>query len=75
MRPTHGTGNGRGGVAQVGVPCGQVNDIAQAFADPQLHHRDMFLTVDHPSSGELLLPEGWLARSLACLFCSPLIIY
>jgi len=27
---------------EVGVPCGQINDIAQAFADPQLQDRNMF---------------------------------
>ncbi|ELR23538.1 oxidoreductase, short chain dehydrogenase/reductase superfamily protein [Acanthamoeba castellanii str. Neff] len=40
-----------GALKEVGVPCGQVNDIAQAFSDPQLHHRNMFLHLDHPASG------------------------
>lgn len=38
-------------LVQVGVPCGQVNDIAQAFADPQLHHRQMFMRADHAALG------------------------
>jgi CoA:oxalate CoA-transferase len=33
----------------VGMPCGPVNNIAQAAEDPQLLHRDMF--VDLPCSG------------------------
>ncbi len=33
----------------VGIPCGPVNNIAQAAKDPQLLHRDMF--VDLPCSG------------------------
>lgn len=32
------------------VPCGPVNRIDQAFADPQVKHRGMRVTVDYPGS-------------------------
>ncbi|MBS0581141.1 MAG: CoA transferase [Proteobacteria bacterium] len=34
-----------------GVPCGPINDIAQAFAEPQVRHRQMQLTLPHPLTG------------------------
>lgn len=37
------------------VPCGPVNDMAHLFADPQVAHRGMVTTVDHPTLGELRL--------------------
>jgi crotonobetainyl-CoA:carnitine CoA-transferase CaiB-like acyl-CoA transferase len=37
----------------VGVPAGPVNNIAEAFADPQVEHLGMTRTVDHPSLGPL----------------------
>jgi crotonobetainyl-CoA:carnitine CoA-transferase CaiB-like acyl-CoA transferase len=33
------------------VPAGPVNSIEEAVEDPQLTHRDMFQTIDHPSGG------------------------
>lgn len=33
-----------------GVPCGPVNTLAQAFADPQIRHRDMKVSVPYPGS-------------------------
>ncbi len=33
------------------VPCGPVNDVAAAFAQPQAQLREMELTVDHPRLG------------------------
>ncbi len=38
-------------LARAGVPCGPVNDIAQAFAEPQAAHRGARLDMDHPLSG------------------------
>ncbi len=38
---------------QAGVPCGPINSIAQVFNDPQLLHRGMRLTVEHPTAGEV----------------------
>jgi crotonobetainyl-CoA:carnitine CoA-transferase CaiB-like acyl-CoA transferase len=37
---------------RVGVPCGPVNDIAEAFADPQVRHLEMAVPVLHPTAGE-----------------------
>jgi crotonobetainyl-CoA:carnitine CoA-transferase CaiB-like acyl-CoA transferase len=38
------------------VPAGQVRDLAQAFADPQVLARDMVVSVDHPTAGTIRLP-------------------
>lgn len=35
------------------VPCGPIYDLAQVFADPQVAHRDLRPTVQHPTVGEL----------------------
>jgi crotonobetainyl-CoA:carnitine CoA-transferase CaiB-like acyl-CoA transferase len=32
-----------------GVPCGPINNIAQALEDPQIRHQEMVLTVDQPT--------------------------
>ena len=32
-----------------GVPCGPINNIAQALEDPQIRHQKMVLTVDQPT--------------------------
>jgi crotonobetainyl-CoA:carnitine CoA-transferase CaiB-like acyl-CoA transferase len=34
-----------------GVPCGPINNIAQAFAHPQVQHRAMKVTLPHPQAG------------------------
>jgi CoA:oxalate CoA-transferase len=36
---------------KAGIPCGPVNDIEQAAADPQINARDMFVEVKHPRAG------------------------
>ncbi len=36
-----------------GVPCGPINDVAQALADPQIRARNMVVAVDDPDVGEL----------------------
>lgn len=36
-----------------GFPCGPVNSIDEVFSDPQLLHRDMLVTMDHPKIGEI----------------------
>jgi crotonobetainyl-CoA:carnitine CoA-transferase CaiB-like acyl-CoA transferase len=38
-----------------GVPCGPVNTVDQAFADPQVRHLGIARTVAHPELGELTL--------------------
>ena len=36
-----------------GVPCGPVNDMGQVFADPQVRHRGLRLTLPHAAAGEV----------------------
>ncbi len=36
-----------------GVPSGPINDFAQVFADPQVVHRQMQMTLPHPTAGEV----------------------
>ena len=35
-------------LAEAGVPCGPINDIAQVFADEQVRHRGMLRHLAHP---------------------------
>ena len=37
------------------VPCGAINDLAEVFADEQVQHRGMTVSVDHPLSGSVRL--------------------
>lgn len=37
------------------VPCGPINDISQVFADPQVQHRGLQISMKHPITGELPL--------------------
>ena len=39
----------------VGVPCGPIYDIGQAFADPQVRHLRMTRMAKHPTLGEINL--------------------
>jgi len=39
----------------VGVPCGRINSVAEAFADEQTEARQMIETVVHPTIGDLRL--------------------
>ena len=43
-------------LATADVPSGPLNDLAQAFADPQVAARDMVATVTHPTAGPIRLP-------------------
>lgn len=36
-----------------GIPCGRINSVAQALADPQTAAREMVRTVQHPSAGDI----------------------
>jgi crotonobetainyl-CoA:carnitine CoA-transferase CaiB-like acyl-CoA transferase len=38
------------GLAKLGVPCSPVNTVDQVFADPQVQHRGMQITMPHPLS-------------------------
>jgi len=40
------------GLSRLGVPTGPVNDVAQVFADPQVQHRQMKISMPHPLSGK-----------------------
>ena len=41
------------GLGAVGVPCGPVNSIAEAFDHPQVRHRGLVTEVRHPVHGVL----------------------
>jgi crotonobetainyl-CoA:carnitine CoA-transferase CaiB-like acyl-CoA transferase len=43
------------GLAKAGVPCSPVNTVDQVFADPQVKHREMRISMPHPlaSSGRV----------------------
>ena len=36
-----------------GIPCGPINNIDQVFADPQVRHRGMQLSLQHPTAGQV----------------------
>lgn len=40
-----------------GVVCAQVNSVAEVFTDPQVQHRDLVQSRDHPELGEYYAPE------------------
>jgi formyl-CoA transferase len=42
-----------GKLKAVGVPCGRINSVRQAFDDPQTSARRMIETVEHPQAGAL----------------------
>lgn len=37
------------------VPCGPINDIEQVFSDPQVRHRGLQISMEHPLAGDLPL--------------------
>jgi crotonobetainyl-CoA:carnitine CoA-transferase CaiB-like acyl-CoA transferase len=43
------------GLEAAGVPCGAINSIAQAFADPQIQARGMRVDLPHPTAGSVPL--------------------
>ncbi len=43
-------------LAETGVPVGKVHNIEEVFENVQAKARDMFVTVDHPTLGEITLP-------------------
>jgi crotonobetainyl-CoA:carnitine CoA-transferase CaiB-like acyl-CoA transferase len=40
-----------GHFAARGIPCGPINTYAEAFANPQVHAREMVVETDHPTLG------------------------
>jgi crotonobetainyl-CoA:carnitine CoA-transferase CaiB-like acyl-CoA transferase len=43
------------GLAECNVPCGPINSVAEAFAQPQVAARDMVVSVPHPDNPNLEL--------------------
>jgi crotonobetainyl-CoA:carnitine CoA-transferase CaiB-like acyl-CoA transferase len=39
--------------ARAGVPCGPINSVPEAFADPQVKHRNMLIDIPHPVAGSV----------------------
>jgi crotonobetainyl-CoA:carnitine CoA-transferase CaiB-like acyl-CoA transferase len=39
--------------ARAGVPCGPINSVPEAFADPQVKHRGMLIDIPHPVAGSV----------------------
>lgn len=48
---TRPTSHWLGVLEAAGVPCGPINDVAQALADPQIRHRNMVVSADDPIAG------------------------
>lgn len=40
-------------LSEGGIPCGRVNNLQEVITDPQLLHREMIQTLDHPVSGKI----------------------
>jgi succinate---hydroxymethylglutarate CoA-transferase len=47
--------NWLGKLKSAGVPCGRINSVAEALADPQTQAREMIEAVKHPAVGDLKL--------------------
>jgi crotonobetainyl-CoA:carnitine CoA-transferase CaiB-like acyl-CoA transferase len=47
-----------------GIPCGPINNYAEAFADPQIRAREMIAAVDHPTLGRLHTPGSPIKMSV-----------
>jgi formyl-CoA transferase len=46
-----------------GIPCGPINDYAEAFANPQIQARGMVVEIDHPTLGHVRTPGSPLKMS------------
>jgi formyl-CoA transferase len=46
-----------------GIPCGPINDYAEAFADPQTLARGMVVDMSHPTLGNLRVPGSPIKMS------------
>ena len=55
------------------IPASPINDIPAVFADPQVQHRGMAQTIQHPQAGELTLlgPVPKLSRTPAAIRTPP----
>ncbi|WP_366655451.1 CaiB/BaiF CoA-transferase family protein [Fodinicurvata sp. EGI_FJ10296] len=50
LMKTRSSGDWTDALVAAGVPCGPVNSVSGAFADPQARHRGMKMRMDHPTS-------------------------
>lgn len=50
-----------------GIPCGPINDYAEALSDPQVAARQMLVSVDHPSLGRIRVLGSPIKMSGAAL--------
>ncbi|HMK69130.1 MAG TPA: CoA transferase [Stellaceae bacterium] len=50
-------------IEKAGVPCGPINDVAQALAHPQVEARNMLISVEDPKAGPLKLAGNPLKLS------------
>ena len=46
------------------IPCARVNNLAQALADPQIRHRNMFVELQHPNGGKARVPGNPIKLSV-----------
>ena len=60
-------------LSAIGVPCGPIRTVADAFRQPQVAARAMVQEVDHPSAGRIRLvgPVAKLARTPAAIHRPP----
>jgi CoA:oxalate CoA-transferase len=52
----HDAGEWLSRLAQAGVPCGPIHDVAGVLADPQVRARNMIVSADDPIAGRLQMP-------------------
>jgi len=38
-----------------GIPCGPINTVDRVVNDPQINHRQMIVSTDHPRAGEIIM--------------------
>jgi crotonobetainyl-CoA:carnitine CoA-transferase CaiB-like acyl-CoA transferase len=46
-----------------GIPCGPINNYAEAFVDPQIRARGMVVEIDHPTLGRVRTPGSPIKMS------------
>ncbi|HEY7499299.1 MAG TPA: CoA transferase [Vicinamibacterales bacterium] len=46
-----------------GIPCGPINNYAEAFADPQIRARGMVVEIEHPTLGRVKTPGSPIKMS------------
>lgn len=56
---------------EAGVPCAPVNSLGEALADPQVAHREMTMTLEHPAAGAVKVAGTPLKFEGAEMPCRP----